>query len=414
MKRILATAIALLIIVILLSPMAGPTATGEERSREDESDDGGDGDERDDGGGDDDRSQRQELGNPPPQPDDGDEPRMLSYSATNTSVTVVSSGKTSGMANSYYLTAELNNGIVLHYSYFRESASDASAKLHRQFIENRTFQSTYRSQDRNGSSDGNQSSESPEDLGMSMKFVKLRELNETGGEASSKDLSRVRYARPGVRIVGPEATPSELIIHTGTTDGLFGVMIRINSNYTSGESGIVGPLEVKFAITIRDYNFTCNNSFLVLETSLDMPDAELDLFRRGLVQQGGGTDTVTDGDRTFEENGVGYEKDAASLFLSWATNVTVDREEHNVNVRYARTLGSDQQFMDTVTFIYPAGSTINHDPKLGIAELKDSGEETTTDTFELVLTWSTGLVAGIVTMFIVGVKLKPKKYHWEE
>lgn len=423
MKRIMATAIALLIIILLLSSLAGIIVTGEERSRGDERDDGGDGDERDDGSGTDDReggdggeetARRRGLGNPPPQPKDGDEPRTLSYSVTNTSVTVVSSGKTDGNSNSFYLTAELNNGIVLHYSFFRESASDSLVELHRQISKNRSFRSQIRPPGRNGSSEDNQSSSSPEDLGMSLAFVKLREINETGSELSSKDLSRVRYSRPVVRVVGPEANPWDMMIHIGTTDGLFGLTIEVHSNHTSDDGGIVGPLEVKFDITIRNYNFTGNDSFMVLETSLDMPDAELDLFRRELLQQNGGTDAGTGRGRIFEEDGVGYEKDDASLFLSWGTNVTVDRGENNVSVRYARTLGRDRQFTDTVNFIYPAGSFIHHDPKLGAADLIDDTEESATDTFELVLTWSTGLVAGIVTMFIVGVKLKPKKYHWEE
>lgn len=440
MKRILATAIALLIIALLLTPLAGTMATGEERSRTDErrggddreggdEDDGDNGDderndERGDGGEDrddgdggatrDDHLRRRDLGNPPPQPNDNDEPRVLSYTTTNTSVTVVSSGKTDGNANSFYLTAELNNGIVLHYSFFRETGSDYLAGLHRQFSENRNFLSTYPSPGRNGSSEENRSSSSPEDLGLSIAFSKLREINGTGSEVSSKDLSRFRYTRPQVRVKGPEANPSEMLIRLGTTNGLFGVTIRIHSNYTSDESGIVGPLEVKFAITIRDYNFTGNDSFLVLETSLDLPDAELDLFSRELLQQIGGPDSRLDGFAVFEEDGVGYEKDAASLFLSWGTNVTVDHGEYNVSARYARTLGSDRQLMDTMYFFYPTGSFIHHDPKIGVAELIDDTEKSDGDTIETLLIWSTGLAAGIVTMFIVGVKLKPKKYHWEE
>jgi len=427
MKRIMTAAIILLIIALLLSPHALTIATGEERSRGDERDDGNEreedeerdgangGDERDgDDGGDerdegDEGDRRRSLGNPPPPPDDDDEPRVLSFTNTTRSVTVVSSGKTDGNDNSYYFTVEHRDGIIFHYDYFRQTGSERLANIHRQFSDNRSSREERRSPDRNASSEGQESASSPQELGLSIAFSRLYEFNETERDASRYDLSRASYSAPKVNTLGQETNPTGLEIHLQTTDGVFGLTIRIFANYTS-KGGIVGPLEVKFDITIQDYPFAANDSFLALDIPLFMPEVQKSLFCRELPGKNG--ENGTGG--SLVEDGVGYERDAASLFVSWATNVTVDGEEHNVSAEYSRTLGRNRQFMDTVTFIYPAGSDIFHDPKLGASELIDGAEDTTESTLELLLTWSTGLVAGIATIFAVGRKLRPPKYHWEE
>ena len=399
MKRFIAIAMLVLLILVLLSPLVLSLATAEDRRDEEREDEEQQHEEEQD------QREQEERGSPPPAPRDGDEPRALSFTTTNSSVTVVSSGKTDGRANSFYFTVEEKDGLILHYNYFRESASEELAGLHQQFIENRSFEN---GEDALGAGSG---PSSPQDLGLSLKFTKLYEFDRLENSSSHYDLSDASYKAPQVQIQGPEDAPINIDIQLGTSDDVFGLSIHISSSYISDAHGIVGPLEIEFAITIQDYPITDNASHLVLESSLDTPGTPMDFFTRKLVQESGDGEE----DQYFEEEGLGSEKNDGAFFLSWSGKPSVDGQEQDVNGAYSRIQESNGRLTETVSFFYPAGLEIHHEQKLGAADLVEAGTDSGTQTTELLLTWSTGLVAGIATIFVLGVKLsKPAKYHWEE
>jgi len=201
-----------------------------------------------------------------------------------------------------------------------------------------------------------------------------------------------------------------LVIQTGTTDGIFGLKIMLFSSLNSETGWVVGPSEIKYDIIITDYPFQEENSYLALDTALSIPEAPVTPFSRELEGE-----RPEQGDPpVFMERGVGFEKSSASMFFSWATNVTVDGEEHNVTAEYSGWLDDEGRTVDMVSFIYPAGAKIYHDPKLGVADLLEDAGDTALEFVEMVLSWSTGLGVGLVLVAVVGFRHRPGKFDWEE
>ncbi len=380
MKRILTILTALIFLALVFGPLAS-LANAQDRGDE-----------------------KQDMGTryqPPPPKKGGD--RDLFYVATEEKITAGSMGKEDGKDNTFFFTLEKKDGLILHYSFFRKQNSEDVSNFHRDVAESREFR-------KNGHPpQGSQNPPPPgpafADLGMSLKFFKLREFNDTNEEVSSYDLARAQYTQPKVTELKEDGkTLTGLDIRMGTTDGRFTLKVHIYSGYVNREDGIVGPYEVKYDIIIKDYPFQATDSYLAVDQSLAMPDASLEPFYRELK----------DDKKAFTERGLGYEEDSASLFFSWATNVTVDGEEHNVSVEYSGRLEGDGKSVETMSFIYPAGASIYHDPKLGAADLLELAEDSAERLLELMLSATTGIGVGIIAVVAVGLRHKAEKFDWED
>jgi len=335
-----------------------------------------------------------------------DELRHLEYELTNDSVTVLSGGDLNEKENSFYFTVDMEGGLFLRYDYFRMAGCSEADEYHK-------------GKCRGGRADesspaGAQSEKGTlsSDMALSLEFTEMREFNQTDSHVSDYTFSTAEFENPVVMEIpfedGGNGTGgngiSALEITTGTADGIFKLRIYIFTSYTRHMGMIVTPYEIKYDIIINDYPFRANDSMLALENTISMP-------MRGAMM-----------DETYDErmgyamkeHAVGYDNLSASMFFAWATNVTVDGEEHDVMAEYAWAVLGSGRVAETVTFIYPAGSNIVHDPKIGVSDSLEYVKEKAAEFLEMLVSWSTGLGVGLVAVAVVALKHRPKKYHWEE
>ena len=116
----------------------------------------------------------------------------------------------------------------------------------------------------------------------------------------------------------------------------------------------------------------------------------------------------------WKERAVGYERNSSSMFFSWATNVTVDGTDYNVTAEYSGKIDGNNRNVETFTFIYPRGEKIFHDPKIGVSDFLEYTEEKVTEFIELLLSWSSGVGAGLIVIAAIAIRKKPKKFDWED
>jgi len=201
-----------------------------------------------------------------------------------------------------------------------------------------------------------------------------------------------------------------LKIQTGTEDGIFGLTFYLISTAQYGQERGMTPFEVKYDISIQDYPFQASDSSLALENIFSLPEMILgEPGERKFDEK----PLPKDWKSPPKERTLGIDLESLSMFFSWATNVTVDGEEHNVTADYTVSVDGEATLIEKMTFIYPQGQSILHDPKIGVADLLEIAEDAT-DFIELLISWSTGLGIGIVLIAAVAVRMKPGKFDWED
>lgn len=337
--------------------------------------------------------------------------RILQYRVWDDGVTVTSMGKDRDHFNVFYFTLKLDKGVFMHYNYFRASFSDEANDFHEKVAGNRTFPDNERKQSSPPKGeDGTLDTEPFEDLGFSILMKKLRESNETVRGISLYHFEDADFTKPVVHLIKQEGTVTGLKIRTGTEDGIFGLTFYLVSKAQYGQERGISPFEVKYDISIRNYPFQAADSFLELENIFSFPEMFL----------------KAPGDRKFDEKPLpsdwksppkertlGIDVESLSMFFSWATNVTVDGEDHNVTAEYTVSVDGESTMVEKMTFIYPQGQSILHDPKIGVSDLLEIAEDAT-EFIELLISWSTGLGIGVVLIAAVAVRMKPSKFDWED
>ena len=336
------------------------------------------------------------------------ENRILQYRVWDNGVTVTSMGRDGEQVNVFFFTLKLDKGVFMHYNYFRASYCDEANDFHERVADNRTFpENGGRPPPPEGSKDDK---EPFEDLGFSILMKKLRESNETVRGISPYRFEDVNFTKPVVLLIKEDGTVTGLKIRTGTEDGIFGLTFYLVSTVQYGQERGISPFEVKYDISIKDYPFRAVDSFLELETIFSFPEMFL----------------KAPGDRKFDEKPLpsdwkspskertlGIDVESLSMFFSWATNVTVDGEDHNVTAEYTVSVDGESTMVEKMTFIYPQGQSILHDPKIGVSDLLEIAEDAT-EFIELLISWSTGLGIGVVLIAVVAVRMKPAKFDWED
>jgi len=345
---------------------------------------------------------------PPPPLDKKEDHRTMWYKVSEDTVTVISTGKMEDKDNIFFFSLHLKGAPTLHLNYFRKSDWEEMERRHKEFNENRSFRKD--GQKHPPQQGSPQPKQGPEELGLSLKLLGLREFNGTEEKVSNYDFTKQEFRKPKVTEMKDGDQLSSLAIQTGTTDGIFSLKIQLFSSLSSEAGWVVGPSEIKYDIIIKDYPFKENDSYLALDTALSIPEGPVTPFNRELE----GERPEQGEPPVFMERGVGFEKSSASMFFSWATNVTVDGEEHNVTAEYSGWLDDEGRTVDMVSFIYPAGEKIYHDPKLGVADLLEDSGDTALEFVEMLLSWSTGLGVGLVVVAVVGFRHRPGKFDWEE
>jgi len=334
--------------------------------------------------------------------------RVIQYKVWDEGVTVSSMGRDGDQVNVFFFTLKLDSGVFIHYNYFRTSFSDEANDFHERVADNRTFP------ENGGRPPPPKKSEFDmepyEDLGFSILMRNIREFNETNRFVSDYNFGEVDFTKPKVNLIKADGTDTGLKIRTGTEDGIFGLTFYLVSTAQYGQERGISPFEVKYDISIQDYPFQASDSSLALENIFSFPEVVLE----------------DPGDRRFDkkplppdwnpppkERTLGYDLETLSLFFSWATNVTVDGEDHNVTAEYTVSVDGESTMVERMTFIYPQGQSILHDPKIGVADLLEIADDAT-EFIELLISWSTGLGIGIVLVAAVAVRMKPGKFDWED
>lgn len=334
--------------------------------------------------------------------------RVLKYKVGDNGIILFSVGKKNDRSNVFYFTLKLHNGVFIHYNYFRAPNSDDAETFHNRMADNRSFPD-------NGhhppGMPGKLEDKYPfQDLGISLLMKKLREFNETDHDISNYNFGDVDFQRPTVTPISVGGENTGLKIRTATTDGIFGLTFYLVSTQSSGQQKGMTPFEVKYDIEIDHYPFVSSDSFLALENIFSFPG---DLPVEPGERKFDGRPKTPGWNPPHKERTVGYDLESTSMYFSWATNVTVDGEDHNVTAEYSGSVSGEAQMIEKMTFIYPQGDSILHDPKIGVSDFMEYAGDAV-EFIELLISWSTGLGIGVVLIAAVAVRMKPSKFDWED
>lgn len=135
------------------------------------------------------------------------------------------------------------------------------------------------------------------------------------------------------------------VIEATTTDGVFAIRLHAVGDITNIDGEQVEPTEVKIDLEMHDYNFTAENSSLALRT-------ETESETEHEVEQNDTEETVV---RSTDGSGNG-------VYFSWKNTAQVDGEQTPVRSTNIEADDNEEEFY----LVYDQGSSIIHDPKIGI------------------------------------------------
>ena len=140
-----------------------------------------------------------------------------------------------------------------------------------------------------------------------------------------------------------------------TTDGIFAAHIYIAEEFEIVNNTLITPSETKIAIEIKNFNFTNPNSRLALYTKLE---ASVDYEEKENTED-------EQAGYTTGEKGVIISNIGNVGFFTWEENATIDGISKHV---FTSEVESDDEEPNEqkIYLNYPKGTTIYHDPKIGI------------------------------------------------
>lgn len=343
--------------------------------------------------------------------------RKIGYSVSEDFLKVYSEGELKKRSNVFYFSLDLKKGLSLYFNYYRTPDSPEVEKYHIKRHQNDPYMD-----DKNLSSSLEKIKKEDsmlDDEGISLELIRLREFNQTDSEISTYKFSKSLFTKPLVKENLKNNEIDELEFTTSTKDGIFTLQFYVFSNYVNHTGLFVRPYEIKYNIIINNYPFYADDSMLALESNFSMPDfSSLPINKRlsdeNLPEKEEFIKDIKNKKELWRERGVGYETNSSSMFFSWATNVTVDGTDYNVTAEYTGKIDGDIRNVETFTFIYPRGETIFHDPKIGVSDFLEYTEEKVTELIELILSWSSGVGAGLIVIVAIAIRKKPKKFDWED
>ncbi|MHA2254100.1 MAG: hypothetical protein ACXAD7_27355, partial [Candidatus Kariarchaeaceae archaeon] len=143
-----------------------------------------------------------------------------------------------------------------------------------------------------------------------------------------------------------------------TTDGIFTAHIYISEEFEIINNSLITPSETKIAIELKNFNYTNPNSRLALYTKLEA-STEYEEKDNTEDEQAGYT-TGEKGVFTTNVGNIG--------FFTWEENATIDGISKRVFTSEVET-DDDEPNEQKIYLNYPKGTTIFHDPKIGIEGL---------------------------------------------
>jgi len=152
------------------------------------------------------------------------------------------------------------------------------------------------------------------------------------------------------------------IFSTNTTDGVFGIVLYAVGNFSKFDFGTLSPSEIKIDFLLN-YNYLRNDSLLALKVEIKTEyETEINV-------------------ESYDET-QGYANNESEIsilvedyfgFFSWADYALVDGRNMPINTTViseidleAENGGRELEQKDIIYFCYPRGSSIIHDPKVGV------------------------------------------------
>ncbi len=146
---------------------------------------------------------------------------------------------------------------------------------------------------------------------------------------------------------------------TKTTDGLFTIDMFISDNFTSFNNHLISPSEMKIDFTIENYPYMENNTKLALLVEI-ITDHHISIEADSFDEKSG---------FASNETAVNISSINHSGFFSWLNNAIIDGSNKSVQASVFEEKNPGINELERVTYIaisYPRGTTIIHDPKIGV------------------------------------------------
>ncbi len=170
-------------------------------------------------------------------------------------------------------------------------------------------------------------------------------------EVSSFDLRDTEYNElEYITAMTPDGETHH-VVTAQTSNGIFKVVLHMVGDFAVIESGVISPSEVKLDLIIENYPYQQDDTQLALMAKLET-EAEIELH------------DDDENEEDDDEDELKLTAPEAEAFFSWANNATVDGEVMPVNTTVEPDEGGKKLY-----FAYTRGTSINHDPKLGVPYL---------------------------------------------
>ncbi|MHA1520113.1 MAG: hypothetical protein ACTSRK_08010 [Promethearchaeota archaeon] len=146
-----------------------------------------------------------------------------------------------------------------------------------------------------------------------------------------------------------------------TTDGVFTAHLFVAGEFMSLNTTVLTPTEIKIDIEIQDFPYMNDSSQLALYTKIE---SEYEL------EEEDHTENEENGFAT-DESGLESDMDGFMAGFSWAEQAEVDGMIKNVTVSPVD-VDDESPADEKIYIVYPRGTHIYHDPKIGVLGLLDA------------------------------------------
>ncbi len=146
---------------------------------------------------------------------------------------------------------------------------------------------------------------------------------------------------------------------TKTTDDIFTIEMFISDNFTSFNNHLISPSEMKLDFIIENYPYIKNNTQLALLVEI-ITDHHISIDAESFDEKSG---------FASNETAVNISSMNHSGFFSWLNNVIVDGSNKSVQASIFEEKNPGINELERITYLaisYPRGTTIIHDPKIGV------------------------------------------------
>lgn len=173
------------------------------------------------------------------------------------------------------------------------------------------------------------------------------------------NFNTVNFTDISYNIDNQTSEKSLLQMSTQTTDGIFTLDLLIADNFTTINNQLLSPAEMKIDFSIQNYTYSTNTSLLALFLEITT-DHNLTIQSESFDEKQG---------YAANESAMNISSKHYAGFFSWVNNVIVDGQIKQVHASFLKEEHTTNQSIENIQYIsftYPHGSKIIHDPKIGV------------------------------------------------